>query len=73
MEAGERKGWKVMLWTVEVACRGYPEVSMGNYLRDIGFSGAERSKHLKRIGEIVQNASNAIWKWGLSQAGLSYL
>ena len=63
VEAGERKGWKVMLWTVEVGCRGFPAVSMGNYLRDIGFSGAERSKQLKRIGEIAQSASNAIWKW----------
>ena len=63
VEAGERKGWKVMLWTVEVGCRGFPAVSLGNYLRDIGFSGAERSKQLKRIGEIAQNASNAIWKW----------
>ena len=63
VEAGERKGWKVMLWTVEVGCRGFPASSLGNYLRDIGLSGAERIKQLKRIGEIAQSASNAIWKW----------
>ena len=61
--AGERKGWKVMLWTVEVGCRGFPAASLGNYLRDIGFSGTERSKQLRRIGEIAQSASNEIWKW----------
>ena len=72
VEAGERKGWKVMLWSVEVGCRGFPAVSMGNYLKDIGVSGAERSKQLKRIGEIAQSASNAIWKWSHFKSWGSY-
>ena len=63
VEAGENKGWKVMLWSVEVGCRGFPAASLGNYLRDIGFSGAERAKLVRRIGDIAQSASNAIWKW----------
>ena len=63
VNAGESKGWKVTLWSVEVGCRGFPAVSLGNYLRDIGFSGSERTKHLKKMGEIAQNASNSIWKW----------
>ena len=63
VNAGESKGWKVTLWSVEVGCRGFPAVSLGNYLRDIGFSGSERTKQLKKMGEIAQNASNSIWKW----------
>ena len=63
VDAGESKGWKVTLWTVEVGCRGFPGNSLNNYLRDIGFSGSERTKQLKRIGEITQSASNSIWKW----------
>ena len=63
VSAGESKGWKVTLWSVEVGCRGFPAVSLGNYLRDIGFSGAERTKHQKLVGEIAQSASNSIWKW----------
>ena len=34
--AGESKGWKVTLWSMEVACIGFPTVSLGNYLRDTG-------------------------------------
>ena len=63
VDVGESKGWKVTLWTVEVGCRGFPGNSLNNYLRDIGFSGSERTKQLKRIGEITQSASNSIWKW----------
>ena len=60
VDAGESKGWKVTLWTVEVACRGFPGISLIDYLRDIGFSGAERTKQLKWMGEIAQSASNFI-------------
>ena len=74
VDVGESKGWKVRLWTVEVGCRGFPGNSLNNYLRDIGFSGSERTKQLKRIGEIAQSASNAIWKsshfkkWGAQES-----
>ena len=47
VDAGESKGSKVTLWSVEMGYRGFPVVSLGNYLRDIGFSGADRTKHLK--------------------------
>ena len=60
VNAGESKGWKVTLWSVEVGCRGFPAVSLVNYPRDIGFSGAERTKYLKLIGEIAVRASNSI-------------
>ena len=42
VNAGERKDWKVTLWSVEEGCRGFPAVSLGNYLRDIGFSSQEQ-------------------------------
>ena len=60
---GERKGWKVRLWAVEVGCRGFPASSLGTFFREIGLSGAEKTKRLRQIGEVAQSASNAIWKW----------
>ena len=60
---GERKGWKVRLWTVEVGCRGFPAASMAAFLKDIGIGGGERSRSLKRIGEAAERCSKAIWSW----------
>ena len=60
---GERKGWRVRIWTVEVGCRGFPATSMANFLRDIGVGGGERSRSLKRIGEAAERCSKAIWNW----------
>ena len=60
---GERKGWRVRLWTVEVGCRGFPATSMANFLRDIGVGGGERSRSLKRIGEAAERCSKNIWNW----------
>ena len=60
---GERKGWKVRLWTVEVGCRGFPAASMAAFLKDIGVGGGERSRSLKRIGETAERCSKAIWNW----------
>ena len=35
-------------------CRGFPAVSQGNYLRDIGFSVAARTKRLKRWERLLK-------------------
>ena len=53
VNVGESKDWKVKLWSVEVRCRGFAAVSLGNHLRDIVFS----AKHLKLIGETAQSTS----------------
>ena len=37
VDADESKGWKVILWAVEVGCRDFPAVSFGNYLGILGF------------------------------------
>ena len=60
---GERKGWRMRLWTVEVGCRGFPAASMAAFLKDIGIGGGERSRSLKRIGEAAERCSKAIWSW----------
>ena len=55
---GESKGWKVTLWSVDVGCRGFPAVSLRNYLRDIGYSGAEL---LIRSRWVAYSFSNSNW------------
>ena len=62
-QEGERKGWRVRIWTVEVGCRGFPAASMAAFLKDMGIGGGERSRNLKRIGEAAERCSKAIWSW----------
>ena len=60
---GERRGWRVRLWTVEVGCRGFPAASMAAFLKDLGIGGGERSRSLKKIGEAAERCSKSIWNW----------
>ena len=60
---GRRRGWTVRVWAVEVGCRGFPASSMASFLRDIGVSGGERSRTLRRIGEAAERCSKTIWGW----------
>ena len=63
VEEGTRKGWRVRVWTVEVGCRGFPAQSMTALLRDIGYTGKERKALLRKIGDVTEEASRAIWSW----------
>ena len=60
---GRRKGWAVRIWTIEVGCRGFPAASMATFLKDIGISGGERARNLRKIGETAEKCSRAIWHW----------
>ena len=60
---GRRKGWAVRIWTVEVGCQGFPAASMATFLKDIGISGGERARNLRKIGETAERCSRAIWHW----------
>merc|ERR1711923_439072 len=61
VEEGTKKGWRVRVWTVEVGCRGFPAQSMTALLRDIGYTGKERKALLRKIGDVTEEASRAIW------------
>ena len=63
VEEGTKKGWRVRVWTVEVGCRGFPAQSMTALLRDIGYTGKERKALLRKIGDVTEEASRAIWSW----------
>ena len=62
-EEGTRKGWRVRVWAVEMGCRGFPARSLTMLLRDIGFTGKERKSMLRKIGNVAEEASRAIWSW----------
>ena len=62
-EEGRKNGWLVQIWAIEVGCRGFPAASMASFLKEIGIQGNERRRKLKRIGEVAENASRAIWGW----------
>ena len=60
---GERKGWIVRIWTVEVGCRGFPANSVATFLKELGIRGGERSRSLKKMGEAAERCSRHIWNW----------
>ena len=73
VEEARRKGWKTKLWAVEVGVRGFPASSMALFLGEIGISGGERTRILRKIGEQAERGSNTIWnmsrvkKWGKAE------
>ena len=73
VEEARRKGWKTKLWAVEVGVRGFPASSMASFLGEIGISGGERTRILRKIGEQAERGSNTIWnmsrvkKWGKAE------
>ena len=62
-EEGKANGWKVQVWAVEVGCRGFPASSIASFYKEIGITGSERNRLLKKIGEVAGNASRRIWSW----------
>ena len=47
---------------VEVGCTGFPAASMASALKDIGITGGERTRLMKKIEE-AENHSRMIWNW----------
>ena len=62
-EQGKTNGWNVKLWALEVGCRGFPAASMASFLKDMGITGGERNRQLRKIGEVAMNSSRKIWGW----------
>ena len=56
-EEGKVNGWKVKVGAVEVGCRGFPASSMVSFVKEIGITGVDRNRLLKKIGEVAGNAS----------------
>ena len=63
VEEVRQKGWRVNIWAVEVGCKGFPARSMTVLLRDVGYTGKERKNILRKIGDVAEEASRAIWRW----------
>lgn len=55
-------GWQVKIWAVEVGCKGFPAVSLSNFLKDIGYKGGQRKKTCEAIGRSAEQASHSLWK-----------
>ena len=49
--------------TVEVGCKGFPARSITAMLKDIGYTGRERKDLVRRIVDVAEEASRAIWRW----------
>ena len=62
-EEAKQKGWRVRIWAVEVGCKGFPARSLTVLFRDTGYTGRERKELLRRIGDVAEEASRAIWRW----------
>ena len=62
-EQGRANGWAVQIWSIEVGCKGFAAASMASFLKDIGLTGSERTRSLKKIGEVAESASRKIWNW----------
>ena len=62
VEAAKLKGWKTVIYTVEVGCRGFPAPSITRMLRDFGFTGKKRREILKKLSIIAEESSMKIWK-----------
>ena len=67
-EGGEANGWRVMIRTVEVGCRGFAFGSLAQVLRDIGYEGREKKMVIKKVEEVAEHCSNMIWRWSHSKA-----
>ena len=64
-QEAKKNGWSVQIWAVEVGCRGFPAASMATLMKDIGVTGAERKRKLRKLGETAERASK--WLWNCSR------
>ena len=60
--AAEKKGWKTIIWTVEVGCRGFPAHSLVKMLKELGYQGRQKKEILRKLGTLAEEASMQIWK-----------
>ena len=60
--AAEKKGWRTIIWTVEVGSRGFPAPSMIKLVKEIGFQGRKKKELLKKMSVTAEESSMQIWK-----------
>ena len=56
-EECKQKGWRVMLYPVEVGCRGFPGTSLARLCKELALD----KKLLRNIAEVVEKSS--FWLW----------
>ena len=61
-KAAELKGWRTIIYAVEVGCRGFPAPSMGRMLKEIGYEGRQKREILKKLSSLAEESSLYIWK-----------
>ena len=61
-KAAELKGWKTTIYTVEMGCRGFPGLSMGRLLSDIGYQGRQKKSILHQLSTVTEEATMYIYK-----------
>ena len=60
--AARIKGWRTIIYPVEMGCRGFPAHTMGKMLADLGYQGRVKKSILKKLSTITEDASHFIWK-----------
>jgi hypothetical protein len=60
--AARMKGWRTIIYTVEMGCRGFPAQSMGRMLAEIGYQGRQKKMILQKLSSVTEEASQYIWK-----------
>ena len=58
----ERKGWKTVMFAVEIGCRGFAAPSMGRMLKELGYEGRQKKEILKKLCLLAEESSMFIWK-----------
>ena len=58
-----RSRWKTTVYTVEVGCRGFAANSLSIFLKDLGFTGKEKTNIIKKVELEAEKASNMVWNW----------
>ena len=66
-EGSRRNGWRATIWPVEVGCRGFAARSLTQLLKDIGYRGRQKKNIIKKVEEVAENSTHAIWNWSHSK------
>ena len=61
-KAAELKGWKTVIYAVEMGCRGFTAPSMRRMLKEIGFDGRQKNEILRKLSSLAEESSMYIWK-----------
>ena len=62
LSEGNKNGWRVQCWAVEVGCRGFPAASTSRLLKELGMAGRERRNLMEKLSSLAEEASRCLWK-----------